>query len=86
MNKKTENKVFQVTTIPTNEQLQNLSKSDLLDLILQLTKPKPAPRFRKPIPIPRRSVKEMVRNYVENIIEPPLEFRDDCKPIPAPRN
>ena len=27
----------------------------------------------------------MIKYYEENIIEPPLEFRDDYKPIPAPR-
>ena len=28
----------------------------------------------------------MIQNYEDNIIQPPLEFRDDYKPIPAPRN
>ena len=32
---------------PTDEQLQNLSKSDLINMILQLTKPMPAPRVKK---------------------------------------
>ena len=27
----------------------------------------------------------MVKDYEDNIIELPLEFRDDYKPIPAPR-
>ena len=27
----------------------------------------------------------MVQDYEENIIPPPLEFRDDYKPIPKPR-
>ena len=40
--------------------------------------------FRKPIPTPRRSVKSMVNAYENNIILPPLEFRD--KPVPKPRN
>ena len=40
--------------------------------------------FRKPIPTPRRSVKSMVNAYENNIISPPLEFRD--KPVPKPRN
>ena len=39
----------------------------------------------KPIPAPRKSVKQMVQNYEENIISPPLEFRDDYKPVPLPR-
>ena len=54
-------------------------------MILQLTKRKPAPRFRKPIPTPCRSVKQMVQDYEENIIKPPLEFRDDYKLITTPR-
>ena len=40
---------------------------------------------RKPIPTPRKSVKQMVQDYEDNIILPPLEFRDDYKPIPKPR-
>ena len=43
---------------------------------------KTTPR-RRPIPTPRRSVKELVKQYEENIIQPPIQFRD--KPIPAPR-
>ena len=27
----------------------------------------------------------MVKEYEENIIQPPLEFRDDYKPVPKPR-
>ena len=48
-------------------------------------KPIPAPRTRKPIPTPRKSVKDMVKDSEDNIILPPPEFRDDYKPIPAPR-
>ena len=39
----------------------------------------------KPIPTPRKSVKQMVQDYEDSIILPPLEFRDDYKPIPKPR-
>ena len=39
----------------------------------------------KPIPIPRKSVKQMVQDYEDNIIQPPLEFRDEYKPVPSPR-
>ena len=48
----------------------------------------PPPEFRddyKPIPKPRKSVKQMVQEYEDNIILPPLEFRDDYKPTPKPR-
>ena len=62
-------------------ELEKLSKSQLINLILQQTQ-----KTIKPIPTPCRSEKEMIRNYnEENIIEPPLAFRDDYKPIPAPR-
>ena len=62
-------------------------------------KPKPAPRWRKqenqtptpllrrnkyaPIPLPRKSVKQMVQDYENTIIAPPKQFMD--KPVPAPR-
>ena len=66
--------------------LKKLSKSELIKLILQQnTKPVPAPRAVRPIPAPRKSVQQMVQNYEENIILPPLEFRDGYKPVPAPR-
>ena len=63
--------------------LEKLSKSQLIELLLQQNvKPQP----RKPIPTPRKSVKQMVQEYEDNIIPPPFEFRDDYKPIPLPRN
>ena len=42
-------------------------------------------KLRRPIPTPRKSVKQMVQDYEDNIILPPLEFRDDYKPIPKPK-
>ena len=69
--------------------LKKLSKSELIKLLLkQEKKPVPAPRTykpRRPIPTPRKSVKQMAKEYEENIIIPPPEFRDDYKPVPAPR-
>ena len=56
--------------------LEKLSKSELVELILQKNETmndKP-----RPIPTPRKSVKDMVQKYEDNI-------RDDHKPIPAPR-
>ena len=58
--------------------LEKLSKSELVELILQKNKP-------RPIPAPQKSVKDMVQQYEDNIILPPSEFRDDYKPIPLPR-
>ena len=40
---------------------------------------------KRPIPTPWKSVKQMVQDYEDNIILPPLEFRDDYEPIPKPR-
>ena len=80
--------------------LKKLSKSELIKLLLKQekkkpkiivvddTKPVPAPRTykpRRPIPTPCKSVKQMVKEYEENIILPPIEFMDDYKPVPAPR-
>ena len=76
-----------------NTNLENLTKSDLINLILKLQKSKnvvaddaqPSPKTRRPVPTPRKSVKDMVNEYEDNIISLPPEFRDDYKPIPAPR-
>ena len=39
----------------------------------------------KLIPTPRKSVNQMAKEYESNVIQPPLEFRDDYKPVPLPR-
>ena len=70
------------------ENLENLSKSDLINLILKLQKSKnvddaqPSPKPRRAVQTPRKSVKFMVQQYEDNVISPPPEFRDDYKPIP----
>ena len=79
-----------------NSILARLSKSQLLTLLVQALQqnaklqqqpqtPITTTRKRTPIPTPRKSVKQMVQNYENNIILPPLEFRDDYKPVPLPR-
>ena len=65
--------------------LKKLSKSQLIKLLLKPENKKPVQQKRRPIPTPRKSVKEMVKQYEENIIQPPAEFRDNYKPVPAPR-
>ena len=74
--------------------LKKLSKSELINLLLkQEKKPKiiivddtkPSPKPRRPVPTPRKSVKDMVKEYEDNIISPPPQFRDNHKPIPLPR-
>ena len=69
--------------------LINYSKDDLIKIILSLkeNQPIPKPRTIKPVksipePTPRRSVRDMVQDYEENIIQPPLEFRDRAVPMP----
>ena len=65
--------------------LKKLSKSKLIKLLLKQENKKPVQQKRRPIPTPRKSVKEMVKQYENNIIQPPAEFRDNYKPVPAPR-
>ena len=64
--------------------LKKLSKSELIKLLLKQDN-KPVPQKRRPIPTPRKSVKQMVKQYEDNILQPPAEFRDNYKPVPAPR-
>ena len=58
--------------------LSNLSKDELINLLLkqntkiQLLKNK----LDRPTPAKRTNVKQMVQDYEENIIPPPLEFQD----------
>lgn len=47
-------------------ELEKLSKAELIDLLLNKMTSK------KPIPTPRRSVKQLVTDYEQNIILPPL--------------
>ena len=65
--------------------LNKLSKTDLIKLILSLKANQPRIyKPRPPKPTPRRSVHQMIQDYEENILPPP-EFRDDYKPTPTPR-
>ena len=68
--------------------LEKLSKSELIELLLKQQKPKIIVEdATKPVPAPRtyKSVKDMVQQYEDNIIQPPSEFREDYKPIPKQR-
>ena len=77
--------------------LKKLTKAQLIKLLLKqqaqkhedIIQPIPPPRTGKwenvkPKPVPRKSVKQMVKEY-EDIIQPPEQFRDVYKPIPKPR-
>ena len=61
--------------------LEKMSKSELIDLILEQFSHKPM----RPIPSPRKSVKSMVQQYEVNVSSSPTYFKDDYKPIPIPR-
>ena len=61
--------------------LEKMSKSELIDLLLEQFSNKPM----RPIPAPRKSVKSMVQQYEVNVSSLPTYFKDDYKPIPAPR-
>ena len=63
--------------------LKKLSKSQLIQMLLK--QDLEMRKLRKPTPAPRKSVKQMVQEYEDNIIQPPPEFRDDYKPTPKPR-
>ena len=64
--------------------LKKLSKSQLIKLLMKQNNNTPILQ-KRPVPTPRKSVKEMVKRYEENIILPPMQFRDDYKPVPTPR-
>ena len=55
--------------------LEKLSKLELIKLIL---------KQQKPVPAPRKSVKDMVQQYEDNIIQPPIPAPRTKKPSQAP--
>ena len=65
--------------------LKKLSKSQLIKLLLKQENKKPIQQKRRPIPTPRKSVKEMVKQYEDNIIQPPVPAPRTKKPVPTPR-
>jgi len=77
-NRNYEYKLSNYNTVEMNKsELNKLSKKQLVDLLL-----KDQQKLKKPIPAPRKTVKQKIQDYEENIIVPALEFRD--KPIPKP--
>ena len=72
-----------ISTNNMNESsLKKLSKSQLIKLLLQQNAEL---QSRKPIPAPRKSVKQMVQDYEDNIILPPIPKPRNKKPTPLPR-
>ena len=78
-----------VSSINMNKRdLKKLTKAQLIRLLLKQQAQKPSNSVNKPIPpqpkpISQKNVKQMVIDY-EDIIHPPEQFWDGCKPIPAP--
>ena len=67
-----------------------LNRPPSIQEVVQRIEPTPPPRTGKwenvkPKPVPRKSVKQMVKEYEDYIIKPPEKFRDGYKPIPKPR-
>ena len=65
-----------------------LNRPPPIQEVVQRIKPTPPPRTGKwenVKPVPRKSVKQMVKEYEDHIIQPPEQFRDGYKPIPKPR-
>ena len=46
--------------------LKKLSKSKLIKLLLKNENKKPVQQKRRPVPTPRKSVKQMVKQYEDN--------------------
>ena len=67
-----------------HKNLINLSKDDLIQIILSLKANQPRIYKARPSkPTPRTSsVRDMIQDYEENIIAPPSEFKDEPKPTP----
>ena len=72
--------------------LKNLTKTQLINLLLKknneikvLKQQNYKPKTKKPVPLPRKSVKQMVQNYEKNIIIPPVPLPRTKKPVPLPR-
>ena len=65
--------------------MKKLSKSQLIKLLLKQENKKPIQQKRRPIPTPCKSVKEMVKQYEDNIIQPPVPAPRTKKPVPTPR-
>lgn len=68
--------------------LKKMTKSQLIELLLKnQQKPIPKPRIqsKRPVAIPRRRVKQIVKDYEQNVITSDVKSKDDYKPVPKPR-
>ena len=68
-----------------HENLINLSKDDLIQIILSLKANQPRIyKSRPPKATSRQNIRQMIQDYEKNIISPSTEFSDDYKSIPKP--
>ena len=67
-------------TYMNKSNLSKLTKEQLIELLLESQKP--SKKTTVPIPKPRQSVKQMVKDYENTIIKPPVQFRDGPQPLP----
>ena len=70
------------TNYMNESSLKKLSKSQLIKMLLQQNAEL---QSRRPIPAPRMSVRQMVQDYEDNIIKPPVPAPRTKKPTPLPR-
>lgn len=86
-------KIISTNNYTSMTSLENLTKPQLIKMLMSMQEQITALQElnvqlqfnKKPIPAPRKSVKDMIQEYEDNIIRPPLEFRNTAKPIAKPR-
>ena len=75
--KRLKEKIYSIHIDMNKRDLKKLTKARLIKLLLKRERDRRAEK-------PSNSTKQMVNDY-EDIIQPPKQFRDAYKPIPAPR-
>ena len=64
--------------------LEKLTKQELINIIQNIKSGVPKSGPRRPIPTPRRSVRQMVQHYEQKVV-PPVPALRTRRPVPAPR-
>ena len=64
--------------------LEKLTKQELINIIQNIKSGVPKSGPRRPIPTPRRSVRQMVQDYEQKVV-PPVPAPRTRRPVPAPR-
>ena len=60
------------TNSMNSETLNNFTKDQLINMVLNLNEK--LQQINKPVPAPRKNVKQMIKSYEENIIQAPTEY------------